>query len=121
MSLDWNVSQCPEKDFILSEDPAGYGVTKAIIFSLMDVGMRGIVTTDDVKEFLRRTAEIAEVRGGTMLQQEIDGEIVARPYTAEEVTRRLGLTANVGPMTNRQFTAKLRQVAKRVAQDATRR
>lgn len=112
MSLDWNATKCPEKDFILGEDPNGYRVTEAIIFSLMDVGMRGIEGDDDVREFLRRTAEIAEVRGGTMLQQLVDGKIADRPYTAEEVRRRIGLTTNVGPMSKRQFTAKLARLVK---------
>ncbi len=112
MSLDWNATQCPEKDFILSDDPGGYRVTEGIIFSLMDVGMRGIANEADAEEFVRRTAEIAVARGGTMLQQVVDGEIVDRPYTLEEVSKRIGLTTNVGPMNKRQFTAKVSRVLK---------
>jgi len=111
MSLNWNASKCAEKDFILGEDPNGYRVTQCIIFSLMDVGMRGILGEDDAAEFVRRTAEIAPARGGTMMQQMREGEIVDRPYTLEEAKLRIGLTTNVSPMTRRQFAAKLKKVA----------
>lgn len=112
MSLDWSATRCEEKDFILSDDPEGYRVTEAIIFSLMDVGMRGIETEEDAEEFLRRTAEIAVARGCTMLRQLVDGEVADRPYRRAEVHQRIGLTTNVGPMTKRQFTAKVLRVLK---------
>lgn len=117
MALNWNASKCAEKDFVLSDEPDGYRITEAIIFSLMDVGMRGLADEADVEEFLRRTGEIAVARGGTMLQHVVDGVIVDRAYTSEEVRRRIGLTTNVGPMTKRQFTAKVTQVLKQTAAD----
>lgn len=112
MSLNWDATKCAEKDYILSDEPGGYRVTEAIIFSLMDVGMRGIADEADAEEFVRRTNEIAVARGGTMLQQMVDGEIVDRPYTLDEVSKRIGLTTNVGPMTKRQFNAKVSRVLK---------
>ncbi len=113
MSLDWDVRSCAEKDFILSDDPEGYRVTEAIIFSLMDVGMRALTSEADAEEFVRRTAVIADRRGGTMLQQMRGGEVVDQEYTLEQVRRRIGLTTNVGPMNRRQFAAKVAKVARR--------
>lgn len=113
MPLNWDATRCAEKDFILGEDPDGYRVTEAIIFSLMDVGMRGVVTEGDVEEFVTRTAEIAVVRGATMLQQiGEDGTAVDRSYALEQVRQRIGLTTNVGPMSRRQFAAKLVRMAR---------
>jgi len=112
MGLSWDATKCAEKDFVLGDEPEGYRVTEAIIFSLMDVGMRGIFDEDDVEEFVRRTGEIAVARGGTMLQRLVDEKIVDRPYTLEEVRLRIGLTTNVGPMTKRQFSAKVLRVLK---------
>jgi hypothetical protein len=115
MSLNWDATKVAEKDFVLGADPDGYRVTEGIIFSLMDVGMRGILTEADAEEFVRRTNEIAAVRGGTMLQRMEDGKIVDRPYTVAEVARRINLTTNVGPMTKREFAAKIKRVAKEYA------
>jgi hypothetical protein len=110
MSLNWDASKCAEKEFILSEHPDGYRVTECIIFSLMDVGMRAIADEADAEKFVQRTAEIAQARGGTMMQQMRDGQIEDRAYTLEEVRKRIGLATNVTPMTERQFTAKLGRV-----------
>jgi hypothetical protein len=110
MSLDWDASRCPEKEFILSEDPEGYRVTMCIIFSLMDVGMSGLADEAAVGQFVTRTAEIAQARGGTMMQQMKDGQAVDRPYTVEEVRLRIGLVVNVSPMTSPQFSAKAMRV-----------
>ncbi len=118
MSLNWDLSTCADKDFVLADEPGGYRVTECIIFSLMDVGMRGLPDEEAAGEFVQRTAEIAQARGGTMMQQMVDGEIVDRPYTLEEVKLRIGLTTNVSPMTRRQFTAKVVRVLREHAKTA---
>jgi hypothetical protein len=111
MPLTIDARQCPDTEFVMKTD---WTVTESFMFSMMDVGIRAI-TEESGEEFLRRTAVMAKLRGGTMLQKAVDGEIVDRPYTAEDVAARVGFTTNVSPMTKREFTAKVKRLEREYA------
>jgi hypothetical protein len=106
MPLTVDARTCPDPEFVMSTD---WTVTESFMFSMMDVGIQAI-TEETGEEFLRRTAVMAELRGGTMLQKVQDGNILDRPYTAEDVAARMGFKTNVSPMTKREFAAKVKRL-----------
>lgn len=111
MPLTIDARKCPDTEFVMQGD---WAVTKSFMFSMMDVGIQAI-TEETGPEFLRRTAVMAELRGGTMLQQVVGGKITDRPYTEADVAARMGFTTNVSPMTKRQFAAKVKGLEPRYA------
>jgi hypothetical protein len=88
-------------------------VTNTMIWATIAVDM-GSITEKNADEFAERLEAYQQLRGALM-QKYVDGEIIDRPLTAEEVRERIGLKTNVTTTTKRQFKAKLARLEKEAA------
>lgn len=102
MSLRFDFSGVRAPQELWVEDPhqgrVPHFVTDALIKSLFYIGI-GKVTDTNCGEVLRRLRVMEELEGPRMYH----GDGSPRLFTIEDVTRHVGLTTNVTPVSKRAF------------------
>jgi hypothetical protein len=107
MSLNYDISRV---DDAAKADGEPWRITDTLIWATMAVDM-GEITEKNYEEFAERLALSAKVHG-TLMQKVVDGELVDRPITVEEVKARIGLKTNVTTTTARAFQGRLNRAMK---------
>lgn len=105
MPLNWNLERCENWNELTETDNA-WGITNALIWTTMVIGMNEI-TVDNADEFFARVDTVQKATGQLAYQQIIKpdtGEAWV-PYfiTHEDIVRRVGLHTNASRLTKTKF------------------
>lgn len=100
MALNWNIGRCENWNELT--DDKNWGVTNALIWTTMIIGLRDI-TADNADEFFARVDTVQKATGELCNVADENG--VWNPYmiTHADIVRRIGLGTNSTVMTKTQF------------------
>ena len=108
MALHWSIERCENWNELTDDN--NWGVTNALIWTTMIIGMRGI-TTDNADEFFARVDAVQKATG--QLCHAVDDKGVWNPYmiTHADIVRRIGLSTNSVSMTKTQFIKHVEKIS----------
>lgn len=106
MPLNWSIERCENWEELIDDD--NWGVTNALIWTTMAIGMHGI-TASNAGEFFARVDTIQRATGqlcykdtGTPTDTE-PSKWVPYMITHADIVRRIGLGTNASRLTKAQF------------------
>lgn len=100
MALHWNIERCENWNELIDDN--NWGVTNALIWTTMIVGLNSI-TTDNVDEFFARVETVQQATGQLCHAQNENGEWNPYMITHADIVRRIGLGTNADRLTKTQF------------------
>lgn len=103
MSLRWSIENCENYEELVASDKERE-ITQYLVMCTIGVGLPGI-TEDTVEEFYIRMR----------IQEQVDGPF-SMTANLPDIKRRVGMTANVSPITRQQFMAGISKSLVRYAQ-----
>ena len=100
MSLNWNISNC--KDHETLQTDAEWPITHNLIWATMPIGISEI-TKENWTECYARIAVWEGIVGAFLTSKDKDGEYKSRPFTPEDIFKRIGLYTNASRMSRPQW------------------
>ena len=99
MALHWSLEICENTDELMDDN--NWGVTNALIWTTMVIGM-GRITKENAHEFFARTDTVQQATGQLCYAVD-EGEMNPYMITHADIVRRIGLGTNASSMTKTQF------------------
>ena len=100
MALHWNIERCENWNELIDDN--NWGVTNALIWTTMIVGMSSI-TADNANEFFARVDTVQQATGELCHVANKEGEWNPYLIIHADIVRRIGLGTNSSSMTKTQF------------------
>lgn len=100
MALNWNIERCENWNELTDDN--NWGVTNALIWTTMIIGMNSI-TSDNSNEFFARVDTVQKATGELCNAANENGEWNPYTITHADIVRRIGLGTNADHLTKTQF------------------
>lgn len=100
MALHWNIERCENWNELIEDN--NWGVTNALIWTTMVVGMSSI-TAENADEFFARVDTVQKATGELCNTQNKIGAWIPYMITHADIVRRIGLGTNADRLTKTQF------------------
>jgi hypothetical protein len=106
MSLDWDITNCKNREAIQEEENGEWAITNALIWATMSNDI-GSLKPKNVADFYART-KVTELFGALVTKYDKDTD-VCTPYlmTFGDIEKRIGMFSNVFTITPLQWLKKI--------------
>jgi len=100
MALHWSIESCENWNELTDDN--NWGVTNALIWTTMAIGM-GRISADNANEFFARVDTVQKATGQLCYANNEQGEMAPYMITHADIVRRIGLGTNASRLTKTQF------------------
>jgi hypothetical protein len=106
MSLDWDITNCKNREAIQTEENGEWAITNALIWATMSNDI-GSIKPKNVADFYART-KVTELFGALVTNYDKDTDEIS-PYsiTFGDIEKRIGMFSNVFTITPLQWLKKM--------------
>ena len=107
MALNWNIERCDNWNQLIDDD--NWGITNALIWTTMIVGLNGI-TKSNVDEFFARVDTVQKATGELVNRPNEEGNWQPYLMTHADIVRRIGLGTNADTLTKGEFFKHVKKI-----------
>lgn len=108
MALNWNIERCDNWNQLIDDD--NWGITNALIWTTMIVGLNGI-TKSNVDEFFARVDTVQKATGELVNRPNEEGNWQPYLMTHADIVRRIGLGTNADTLTKGEFFKHVKKIS----------